>query len=179
MSCLLLCHSSKWYWIETLTILWSSNHFRHSMVFLKYCKHSVSTASENIDLPGQPQVLWQCQRRRIWVPTRLIDCHKLETGSDSVNLIETAKVNVSGPTMTVSHSWDDRNILMLTRTTLRGNNTYIPEQSLPQSLHDARDVARELGVRHCRIDCLYTLQDSSDDFQPKSMVSERSQRCLS
>lgn len=92
-------------------------------------------------------------RKSEFVPTRLVD---LEIGNtDMVRVVNTAKENITGPYLTLSHSWGPPNFLQLKReneSRLTGEGVIIRELTL--NFQQAISVAKFIGIRYIWIDSL-------------------------
>ncbi|KAM0428837.1 hypothetical protein ACHAPT_006637 [Fusarium lateritium] len=98
-----------------------------------------------------------------WHPTRLLDSGPLDaSGKPAIKLVETKATAVTGPYMTLSHSWGKGHSVKLNKGTYQRFLNGVDPSSLPTLFRETSFVARQLGVRYVWIDALYIFQDKDD-----------------
>ncbi|OAG01999.1 HET-domain-containing protein [Paraphaeosphaeria sporulosa] len=107
-----------------------------------------------------------------FVPTRLVD---LETEDSSmVRIVQTAKENITGPYLTLSHSWGPPTFLQLKRdneSELMGKGVMITE--LTPNFQQAISVAKFIGMRYIWIDSLCIIQGPGGDFKSEGQLMHK------
>lgn len=99
----------------------------------------------------------------VWYPTRLLDSGALDAnGTPKIKLTETAATAISGPYMTLSHSWGKGHTLTLNKGSYQMLLDGVSSSALPRTFREASSVARRLGVRYIWIDALCIFQDKDD-----------------
>lgn len=110
----------------------------------------------------------QQKDRAHWYPTRLVD---IGTTSDrtAVKLIETAKEQLEGPYVTLSHCWG--NARLVTQLVQDNKATFLAElPHLPRTFEDVLVATKQLGARYIWIDSLCIVQDDEADWAKESML---------
>ncbi|KAJ4351872.1 uncharacterized protein N0V89_007216 [Didymosphaeria variabile] len=107
-----------------------------------------------------------------FVPTRLVD---VEIGdNDMVRVVRTSKEDISGPYLTLSHSWGPPTFLQLkkeNKSTLMGAGVNVTE--LTPNFQQAISVARFIGIRYIWIDSLCIMQGPGGDFQTEGQLMHK------
>ncbi|KAL1596598.1 hypothetical protein SLS60_009246 [Paraconiothyrium brasiliense] len=107
-----------------------------------------------------------------FVPSRLVD---VEIGdNDMVRVVGTSKEEISGPYLTLSHSWGPPTFLQLKKeneSTLMDVGVKITE--LTPNFQQAISVARFIGIRYIWIDSLCIMQGPGGDFQSEGQLMHK------
>jgi hypothetical protein len=106
-------------------------------------------------------------RRADWYPTRLLDLGSSSHGG-SLKLIETSKLQIDGPYVTLSHCWGQLPLIKLTQESLPQFKEGISLDQLPKTFVDAAIVARYFGIRYLWIDSLTIIQGCTQDWTRES-----------
>lgn len=102
-------------------------------------------------------------QRRKWkqqppfYPTRLLDI-----GEDVVRLVPTRNCHITGQYATLSHTWGEERVKVLTARTLPDFCNGIHIDEMPQTFRDAIHIARHLSIRYLWIDCYCILQSEGE-----------------
>lgn len=104
-----------------------------------------------------------CRRPPAALPTRVLDVSTLNL----VRLVEPASGTIA-PFIALSYCWGDGNSVTTTSGTIDDHKDGIVTSRLPQTLQDAVQLTRELGVQYLWIDALCIIQDSAEDWQIES-----------
>jgi hypothetical protein len=97
--------------------------------------------------------------KKLWYPTRLLDCGSVGSSETSCRLIETNETSLNEPYMTLSHCWGRTNCLKLTTSNHSKLLNTIPLPLLPQLYQDAMYITRHMGIRYLWIDSLCIVQE--------------------
>ncbi|KAG8355548.1 hypothetical protein FVEN_g6473 [Fusarium venenatum] len=100
------------------------------------------------------------------MPTRLI--HVGTTDAPSLHLVETAKENITGNYIALSHCWgklSKQERFCTYIDNIQGFKQHIPFDELPQTFKDAVITTRALKVRYLWIDSLCIIQEDPPDWK--------------
>jgi hypothetical protein len=125
-----------------------------SEAILSFMKKSLETCLREHD---------SCRRPSAPLPTRVLDVSTLNL----VRLVEPSPGTVA-PFIALSYCWGNGNSVTTTSTTIDDHRDGIVTSRLPQTLQDAVQLTRELGVQYLWIDALCIIQDSAEDWQIES-----------
>jgi hypothetical protein len=104
------------------------------------------------------------------LPTRGVDISPLDDDSGDIVLRQTAKQNLQGRYVALSHCWGGLvPACCTTRANLQAQQSRIPLGSLPQTFRDAVIFARKLGIQYLWIDTLCILQDDEADWHREAV----------
>jgi hypothetical protein len=90
-------------------------------------------------------------------PTRLLDI-----GGNVIRLVQTRNCHITGQYATLSHTWGEEQVKVLTARTLPDFCNGIHIDEMPQTFRDAIHIARHLSIRYLWIDCYCILQSECD-----------------
>ncbi|KAL5405542.1 hypothetical protein PMIN03_008399 [Paraphaeosphaeria minitans] len=111
-------------------------------------------------------------RKSNFVPTRLVDLGMENT--NMVRIVNTAKKNITGPYLTLSHSWGPPTFLQLRRENeieLMGQGVGISK--LTTNFQQAISVAKFIGIRYIWIDSLCIMQGPGGDFKSEGQLMHK------
>ena len=100
-------------------------------------------------------------------PSRLLDLRY-----DTVRLIDTRKIQVSGPYVTLSHTWGKAHIKILTHQTLPDFQAGFGMDEIPATFRDTIKVVRQLNLRYLWIDCYCIIQDDDAKLMEIAKMGE-------
>ena len=104
-----------------------------------------------------------CRRPSAPLPTRVLDVSTLNL----VRLVEPSPGTVA-PFIALSYCWGNGNSVTTTSVTIDDHKDGIVTGRLPQTLQDAVQLTKELGVQYLWIDALCIIQDSAEDWEIES-----------
>ena len=141
--------------------------------FFSQCERAWSShdsgSEENLELAAT--LLYRCveshddcigNRQPSSYPTRLLDIE-----NDTIRLVDSSHSHISGPYATLSHTWGDTDIKVLTLQTLSEYRNGIEHQDIPLTFQNAITVARKLNIRYLWIDCYCIIQSGELDSKDK------------
>jgi hypothetical protein len=101
------------------------------------------------------------QNQESFAPTRLIRVE--EHPSSPVRICHHTVLNAHPPYAALSYVWGSTQEHVLTQETLHAKSASVDQDKLPQTIRDAIEVTRALGLLYLWVDSLCIIQDSDSD----------------
>ncbi|KAJ2992635.1 hypothetical protein NUW58_g2099 [Xylaria curta] len=131
-------------------------------------KESFSFISEQIQICQQSHTRCQATLAN-WYPTRLLQA-TVVNGTIELRIVEPAEATLTGPYITLSHSWGGQQPLQLTTENIEEFKKSVPLERVPSLYMDCINAALGLNIRYIWIDSLCIMQDSREDWRQESAI---------